>query len=183
MRQNLRRQARGFTLVELMIVVAVIGVIASLAIPNYMRFTAKTKRSEMLETVSKLKMSFKNGYDNTGNFATSSTAAVGALSSINPSSAVAVGQPASWNPQAAGWSDFQFPPEGAIKMRYWYTIQPLGVGGAQDVIITVCGSFAGMGAVTPICPAGMTGTANYRYDETFHSNGTSDISENPPGLF
>ena len=50
MRQEFRRRDRGFTLVELMIVVGVIGVIASLAIPNYLRFTARSSRSEMLET-------------------------------------------------------------------------------------------------------------------------------------
>ncbi len=37
---------RAFTLVELMIVVAVIGVLSALAIPNYIRFQAKSKQSE-----------------------------------------------------------------------------------------------------------------------------------------
>ena len=178
MRQNRRQMDRGFTLVELMIVVGVIGIIASLAIPNYLRFTARTKRSEMLETISKLKLSFKNGYDNTGSFITPSTSA-GFISGVNPSAAVPVGQAASWNTQAAGWTEFQFPPEGAVKMRYWYTISS-----DQDLLITVCGSFAGVGDIAATCPAGMTGAANYSYTEVFHGNGSSEApTEWPSGLF
>jgi type IV pilus assembly protein PilA len=179
MHQNLRRQDRGFTLVELMIVVAVIGVIASLAIPNYMRFTARTKRSEMLETVSKIKLNFKNIADNSGTFVTGSTAAAGATSGINPSVAVPVGQSTNWDKNAAGWTEFQFPPDGAVKMRYWYTMGALVGGNVQDITITVCGSFGGLGSSVVACPPGMTGTANYRYDEVFHANGSSD----PPTEF
>ena len=40
------RREHGFTLVELMIVVAVIGILAALAIPNFIRFQARSKQAE-----------------------------------------------------------------------------------------------------------------------------------------
>ncbi len=58
MKNTIQKAQAGFTLIELMIVVAIIGILASVAIPSYQQYTTKAKFTEVILATSLYKMNF-----------------------------------------------------------------------------------------------------------------------------
>jgi type IV pilus assembly protein PilA len=142
-RKTARRSGnRGFTIIELMIVVSIIGVLSTLAIPYYQKFTARARRSEMQTTISKLRMQFIATYNGQSAFPLPVTP--GGVSTWNPVDPVTgtppLGFPTAWNTSAPDWLNLPSM-DGAVRLRYQYSVTPDG----KILTLTAKGNFQGVG--------------------------------------
>ena len=66
----LKQVQKGFTLIELMIVIAIIGILAAIAIPAYQNYTIRSQVTEGLTLGDGWKTAISEYYANTGNWPT-----------------------------------------------------------------------------------------------------------------
>jgi type IV pilus assembly protein PilA len=79
------KQQKGFTLIELMIVIAIIGILAAIAIPAYQDYTVRSKVAEGLNLSGAAKLAVAETYDSEGRFMAAANASYGlpSAASIN----------------------------------------------------------------------------------------------------
>jgi len=111
MKKTLQNRKGGFTLIELMIVVAIIGILAAIAIPNFLRFQLKAKSSEGKVNLAAIRTAEESYLAEYGTYVTAAATPTTAPSTVKQAWPAAASPPAGFD--IMGWS-----PEGAVYFQY-----------------------------------------------------------------
>ena len=109
--RKLHTRKGGFTLIELMIVVAIIGILAAIAIPNFIKFQLRSKTGEAKTNLAALRTSEEGYFAEFGTYVDAA-----AFPTAGPSAAKEF-----WDvtdPAAVGYETLGWAPEGDVYYQY-----------------------------------------------------------------
>ncbi|MDL1956628.1 MAG: prepilin-type N-terminal cleavage/methylation domain-containing protein, partial [Candidatus Desulfofervidus auxilii] len=105
---ELRKKNKGFTLIELMIVVAIIAILAAIAIPQYRKFQYKAKTSEAKANIDAIKTAEESYAAETDNYL---------LCAARPTTAPGASKQA-WGSTQTAFDSIGFHPAGSVYYQY-----------------------------------------------------------------
>lgn len=120
------RKAKGFTLIELMIVVAIIGILAAVAIPAFLKYIKKSKTTEARVNVRKIYDGELSYYDEEHVLRSGAIISKQFVACASQPSAVPGVDKVTANWEASGWPAIKFGSDSPV--LYMYTADQGGTG-------------------------------------------------------
>ena len=163
---------KGFTLIELMIVVAIIGILAAIAIPAYQNYVIRSQVTEGLSMADGIKTAIGDYYAQYGAMPTCQSTTGGAGCIATPGGTSASSQGKYVSSIAVG------PAAGLITITYGNSVntkiatQTLSLGPGVDAnndVVWVCGTFTAPAALTQQPPAPATSIAASYLPQSCHN--------------
>jgi type IV pilus assembly protein PilA len=135
---KLHNRKGGFTLIELMIVVAIIGILAAIAIPNFLRFQLKAKTSEGKTNIAAIRTAEESYYSEFGVYVSANASPANpGLNTKQPFNNVdGVGN---------GFDRLGWAPEGQIFFNYGVATNAANFTASSAADIDANGAFQGWG--------------------------------------
>jgi len=112
--RKLHTRNGGFTLIELMIVVAIIGILAAIAIPNFLRFQLRSRVGEGKTNIAAIRTAEESYAAEYATYVGAAAAPGGALS----------GDKQNWLATTPGFDTIGWFPEGEVYYNYSVTVSP-----------------------------------------------------------
>jgi type IV pilus assembly protein PilA len=150
--RKLHTRRGGFTLIELMIVVAIIGILAAIAIPNFLKFQLRSKTGEAKTNLAALRTAEEGYFAEYGVYITAAD---------YPGAATVTSAKQEWVAPVAGFDTVGWGPEGEVYYSYIATntvgtgIYSLGAIGDLDGSGVAAGS-SDFGYIHPATSGGAT---------------------------
>ena len=123
--RSLNNKNKGFTLIEMMIVVAIIGVLAAIAYPSYQQYVIKSKRTDMMSEMQNIASEIESRKLAQGSYSAISTGVKTDFATAYPRQStqlydVTITHPlvAKWTITATPKTGSQMATDGALTLNY-----------------------------------------------------------------
>ena len=117
MKRSMKKVLAGFTLVELMIVVVILGILAAVAIPAFTRYVKRSKTSEATGNISKIYQGEVSYFNQSSEQSIASFAAAPATPAATPTASKYPAQPTAFTANS-GWSAIGFSVDAPLYYQY-----------------------------------------------------------------
>lgn len=129
-----KRTSAGFTIIELLIGVAIVGILAALAIPSFKGYVYRSRMSEAVTVLNEIKTRQEAYRSRFGNYAAVSGSGDWAAATYTPNR-VPDSTAVDW-PGGDEWEELGLSPPGAVRFRYATVAGPPGSAVPTNSLLT-----------------------------------------------